>query len=722
MRYIFLVLFLAVTAFGSPPSFAQQKQPAETQQSFQNKLQLFRALILDEGIQKWAREQQAQETGAVQAPHLDLPGFIQQSVRDTRAKIVGLVAALDNIPSEFDRAMALLAADSTTLQLVLSAAFIPFFFFLGLFAEEALWRLTKPIYWRVIDVPRSHPVERLGALLFRLLYAFLSVGVFALFSLGIFDLIPWPDVAHIVVVIYLTTFIFLRLTVRITKIVFSPKAPQLRLLPIDDVSARFFRRWMCIVIGLGVLFATTGEVLLDIGFSRETQTWFTLATSLVIVMLAGFVTIRGRDLLRAHNPLLQGRMLDLWPVLLVVTYGLSWMFYLGGLGARSATLTIVALVPIILRSVEAIIEKAVKTPPERPDSETVPAALQQQDAREAQRPVGAAALIIERAVRAVIIALIAIWVAGLWGLDIVRMITEGAKDQPFAAALFNIVVTLLLGDLVWHAIAAGIDSHLRVSDFNEPQDMSRSEARLQTLLPILRLFLLVVVIVTTLLICLSAIGVNIAPILAGAGVLGIGIGLGAQNLVKDIISGIFFLLDDAFRVGEYIEFGNIRGTVEATTLRSLRLRHHRGQLHTVPFGDVKAITNYSRDWVIEKLELGLTYDTDLELVRKTIKEIGRQMMADPDIAPHIIEPLKSQGINKLGDFALKVRVKFKARATQQFVIRRKAYKLIQEIFPQRGIKFAYPTVNVMGAKPDEPEQAAPAALTLATSGESGAKA
>ena len=117
----------------------------------------------------------------------------------------------------------------------------------------------------------------------------------------------------------------------------------------------------------------------------------------------------------------------------------------------------------------------------------------------------------------------------------------------------------------------------------------------------LRNFALFIVLVMASLSALAAMGLQIGPLLAGAGVVGIAVGFGAQTLVRDILSGVFFLLDDAFRVGEQIESGDIRGTVESFSLRSVKLRHLNGQLHTVPFGDLKAITNYSRDWVVETL-------------------------------------------------------------------------------------------------------------------------
>jgi small-conductance mechanosensitive channel len=144
-----------------------------------------------------------------------------------------------------------------------------------------------------------------------------------------------------------------------------------------------------------------------------------------------------------------------------------------------------------------------------------------------------------------------------------------------------------------------------------PPEEERRRARVRTLPPILRTVLLAVMAV---LMALSALGVQIGPLIAGAGVVGVAVGFGSQILVKDVISGVFYLLDDAFRVGEHIESGSIRGTVEGFPLRSVKLRHHRGYLHTVPF------------------------DTDLAQVKKVVKQVSKEIMADPDLAKGILEP------------------------------------------------------------------------------------
>ena len=135
-------------------------------------------------------------------------------------------------------------------------------------------------------------------------------------------------------------------------------------------------------------------------------------------------------------------------------------------------------------------------------------------------------------------------------------------------------------------------------------------------------------------------------VVMGAGVIGVAIGFGSQSLVRDIVSGVFFLADDAFRVGEYIEVGESKGTIEKISIRSLFLRHHRGPINILPYGEIKRLRNMSRDWVIDKMTIGITYDSDIEKARKLIKKIGQELAANPEYAPKILEPLKMQGDRK----------------------------------------------------------------------------
>lgn len=309
-------------------------------------------------------------------------------------------------------------------------------------------------------------------------------------------------------------------------------------------------------------------------------------------------------------------------------------------------------------------------------------------------------------------------VAALWGFDAIAFAL--APDGPlWARAAFEIALTLLIVRILWLFLceALSIEDRAPRGDAEDPDEDAVEATRRDTLLPLLRNTALVVLVIATIMITLSAAGLNIGPLLASAGIVGIAIGFGAQTLVRDIFSGAFFLIDDAFRVGEYIELDkDLRGEVEGISIRSLRLRHHRGAIVTVPFGELKNVTNHSRDWVIYKMNFRLEPDTDPNKVKKLVKRIGAELLENPEHGPKFIEPLKSQGVFMIDDdSALVIRVKFKSKPRQQFTLRREIYHRLQAAFAAEGIHLARRKVEVVASNPDPQSLAASAAAAAATS-------
>jgi small-conductance mechanosensitive channel len=216
--------------------------------------------------------------------------------------------------------------------------------------------------------------------------------------------------------------------------------------------------------------------------------------------------------------------------------------------------------------------------------------------------------------------------------------------------------------------------------------LATPRTRLGTLVPLLSAVGKSMVVVLAGLSILVSIGVTVWPLITGLGVFGLALGFGSQTLVKDIVSGLFFLIDDAFRFGEYIETSGAKGTVERISVRSVSLRHQRGSVATIPYGQIGKIQNYSRDWMIEKLTFRVAFDTDVEKVRKLFKKIGLEIAADPEIAGDLLEPFKSQGIADVEDGTLVIRAKFKAKAGKQSMIRRTVMKKVHDAFLENGIK------------------------------------
>jgi len=295
-------------------------------------------------------------------------------------------------------------------------------------------------------------------------------------------------------------------------------------------------------------------------------------------------------------------------------------------------------------------------------------------------------------------------VLGNWDVNI------GESGNPITEFLDTLVI-LFIAWFLYRAVVIYIDNQLQEHDVGESPEDSKSEgemggqgtSRIGTLLPLLRNVFVVTIIILAVMVILSNAGIDIAPLFAGAGVIGLAVGFGSQALIRDIFSGGFFLFDDAFRKGEYIELGEIRGTVEKISLRSFQLRHHNGPLHTIPFGEIKQLTNYSRDWVMMKLPLRLTYETDVERVRKLIKKLGQQLLDHPEVGHLFLQPLKSQGVYKMEDSAMIIRVKFMTKPGDQFVTRKVVYAAIRDLFEREDIRFANKEVTVrLAEEPVEP--------------------
>lgn len=292
---------------------------------------------------------------------------------------------------------------------------------------------------------------------------------------------------------------------------------------------------------------------------------------------------------------------------------------------------------------------------------------------------------------------------------------SGALLVSVESILTKFFIIILPVIVIWEMVKSNIYSRVQEEELDE-DDIddewgAKSLSRGDTLLVVFRKFLLVVIVTLLAFILLSAMGVNIGPLLAGAGVIGIAIGFGSQKLISDVLSGFFFLMDDAFRVGEYIEAGSVSGTVEAITLRNVMLRHHRGMLQIVPFSELVSITNYMRGGLVVKFNIELPYDTDIDKVRKIIKKVGIKMMEDPEIGTDLIRPVKSQGVRSVGDSVMVIRIKFTAKPGKHFLIRREAFRRITEALAAQGIHYAHRRVIVEMPDADSQESGSSSDLT-----------
>ena len=547
-----------------------------------------------------------------------------------------LAAAAPTLPEELRRAWTLLYAETQERGLLSVALLLAVFPALGFGLEWLYWWAGTGIRTRFLARRFETKGERLRAVGRRAFYGLCVLLAFAIGSVGAFLLFEWPPLLKEIVLAYLMVFLIVRLVLVLGRFLLAPGAERFRVIPMATPSARFWFVWSAILVGW---FAFV-RITLDVLAAARRQPAGGLSGRAAVRRRAG----RAQPLRRvaasrpgergAREPRPSSRRLAAFALrhrrLAAAFTGSPTPFYVG---------IILLLLPIAIRSADLAVKHMLRPADSEVDEIAVPSL---------------AAVTFERGLRAALLIGGAYLIAWFLGLDVASMTMRDTMATRVLRGVINAVVILLLADFAWHLARAWIDRRLAEASAGgtAEADEIRRRARLRTLLPILRNALLVVLIVMAALMALSAVGVEVGPLIAGAGVVGVAIGFGAQTLVKDIISGMFYLLDDAFRVGEYIISGSYKGTVESFSLRSIKLRHHRGYLYTVPFGELGAIQNMSRDWVIDKLSVSVIYDTDLDQVKKIIKQIGKELQADPELAPHIIETLKMQGVEQFGDFAI----------------------------------------------------------------------
>ncbi|QRM28676.1 mechanosensitive ion channel family protein [Microvirga sp. VF16] len=681
------LLFLATVAplgAKAQPAPAPSPPPPQIQQLLQ--------LLQDPAVRSWIDEQQKSPvatTAPAAAPTTS--EIMMQRITGLRERLAALAAAVPRLPDEFRSASGRLLEELQGRRPLAVVLLIIGFLALGAGVEWLFRRVTGPSRQRIATRPVFATSERLHAVALRFVFNLADIAIFAVGSIGAFLALDWPPLLRQVVVAYLFAAVMLRLFLMVSRFLLAPNhaasgdTERFRLIPTGAAAAQFWHRRLALFVGWFAFGWATVDVLKILGFTPEARAVVAYALGLGLLAIAlNVVWTRPTPAPSAAPETGAPRRVShmVAASLLSVYFVLLWGLWVAGLMGFFWLAVIALLLPVAI----SVTEKASRH------------ALRPHEESEASRQTGLTTVYLDRGIRALLIAGAVLLLADAWHIDLVEMTSRDTLLTRLLRGALSAVVILLVADLIWQVTKTLIDRRLTRAQIVTATNsgIASREARLRTLLPIFRNVIFAVLAVVAVLMVLSALGVEIGPLIAGAGIAGVAIGFGAQTLVKDVISGVFYLLDDAFRVGEYIQSGSYKGTVESFSLRSVKLRHHRGPVYTVPFGELGAVENMSRDWVIDKFQIGITYDSDLEKARKLIKNIGQDMAADPEFGPNIIEPLKMQGVEQFGEFAIQIRCKMTTRPGEQFVIRRKAFARIKKAFEDNGIKFAVPTVQVAG--------------------------
>jgi len=666
-----------------------------------------RAILLErlDAVARQQAEQQSTKRGLIQTIS-DSAGQMAASWMDVIRKVPVLISAqveaFSNFGNKFGASGLLTLFGFTFLALAIG------------YAAEKLFGLWTRRWIRLIPEDASSDLK--GAVLYlfkRFCGEFLGLLVFyyTLVFVGR-RLLDDAQIAQAAPFVFYLIW-FPRLGAAISRFILAPQQPRLRLVSIDDKWAKYLHRNL---IGLFLLIGFT-MFILDFNMMNgvqpgESRLGFWLNTSIHIYIAVMAWTAREglTDMMRGSDPdrtQFDEEVARYYPYFAIAVSIGTWLlveflaaqrdprvFALLSGGAHYVTMFWLLIAPALDTLIRGLTRHLL--PPMIGDGPV---------AERAYKATKRSYIRIGRVLAGVLVVLM---IANAWDLDLQEI---AGGDSEAGSKLVQFFIIIAVGYILNEVVSLWINRRLAKEQTASEQspDEEAGEgggaggSRLATVLPLLRVTAQVAISVIFALLALGALGLDITPLLAGAGILGLAIGFGAQKLVSDIVGGIFFLIDDAFRVGEYVDVGGTTGTVEKISIRSMQLRHHRGPVHTIPYGEIQKLTNYSRDWVIMKLKFTVPFDTDPNKVKKIFKKIGAEMMEDPVHKDGFLQPFKSQGVFDFDDVGMIIRGKFMAKPGKQFTLRKEIFNRVKAAFKENGIDFARREVRVAIPGLDEAE-------------------
>jgi small-conductance mechanosensitive channel len=574
--------------------------------------------------------------------------------------------------------------------------------------------IAEMIFRRLIMKWQIQPPADFNNLTLREIVSFLTkrfareivaVFVFIIVAMSIGTAILPPFLGGVVGLIGPYLIAFPRIMIAVGRFLFAPKNPMFRLLNCDDRTAKamvFHNFGFAFLIGFSAVllrfneFQGVTDVETRIGF------WLNLAVHLYLASVVWKYRVGMTSMMRGFDADItptENGMARAFPYFaIVVSLGIWWItqivvsngnFALLYSAPHYKTMTLLIFAPAMDTLIRGMVRHL--TPGMTGEGPV------------AERAYISAKRSYIRIGRVVVFGIVIMAIAGFWGMSATNIASAGVGPQ-LAAKLMEFLIIMAIGYLIYELVSLYINRKL-AAEQTAAGYMPDEEAvggdgggaggsRLSTVLPLILMVTQATIVIVFLLLGLGNIGVDTTPLLAGAGIAGLAIGFGAQKLVTDVVSGIFFLVDDAFRTGEYVEVEGTMGTVEKISIRSMQLRHHKGPVHTIPYGEIPKITNFSRDWVIMKLRFTVPFDTDPNMVKKIFKKIGQEMLVLEEFKDDFLQPFKSQGMLEIDDVGMVFRGKFMAKPGTQFTMRKEIFNRVNAAFAENGIEFARREVRV----------------------------
>ncbi len=571
-------------------------------------------------------------------------------------------------------------------------------------------------------------VSRLVFGILRLVLRLIPIGLFGFVGYSLLSMIGPPAVVSLAALTIVNAGMLVLGVIAISRFLLAPRIPGLRLIPFSDKPARFLHRWIC-WIGAIVAFGCFGvSALVVLGLPKvAAHAALKLVGLSVVVILVGLVIADRKEVARwirgnrdAPGPgarrgqggavfwSVRERLAEVWHLLaaayLVATFAV-WAFDVKGgfefiLHATLISILVIAAARLSILAVEHAVARS-RSAAHVPDTR-FPRLRERADIY----------LPIVRASTSVIVWLVAIVaLVDIWGIDAVGWFT-GPDGRALLGKLFSIAFVVVSAVIAWEFVSAVIETYL-VGAVVDGTPVQRSQ-RVRTLLPLLRNAFLIFLIVVVVLIVLSEIGLNIAPLLAGAGVVGLAIGFGAQTLVKDVITGVFILFENTIAVGDVVDLGGGHsGLVEHFSIRTIKLRDSAGGVHTVPFSNVTSVNNMTKDFAYYVFNIKVDYAVDSDKVVEAVTQLGAELQKDKAFADLILAPIEIIGVDSFGPDAAILQARFKTMPIKQWAVGREFNRRMKKRFAELGIPLSFPQNMVMLPGGGTADEQIPGTATLA---------
>ncbi len=564
------------------------------------------------------------------------------------------------------------------------------------------------------EAPRSRRstaltlLRRLPLVFARLLLNLLPVAAFAVAGHAVAaSEIGGDEQSRLVVLAMVDAYAISAAVMSFSRMMLSPDGRRLRLLRVSDATAVWATNWIRALTAVTVFGFAIAEVGVALGMSMPAHDGLLKICGLIDHVMLGVMVVQSRRAVRdrlrapagATGPIarLRNALAPVWhwiALFVLATVWIGWALEIpnGFIVILRVFLTVVAVLVLsrlALIVLLGMLERAGRVSPD------LAARYPGLEAR-----LGFYHPLVQGTARAVVYIGAGVLMLELWGVPIVPWFADTLLGRRLAAGLGTVLLTLLLAIAVWEAVNAGLQAHL--ARLTREQQAARS-ARLRTLLPLLRTALLVTIVVIAGLTVLSEIGINIGPLLAGAGIVGVAIGFGSQKLVQDLITGIFLLLENAMQVGDWVTVSGLSGTVENLSVRTIRLRASDGSVHIIPFSAVTSVTNTNRGLGNASVSVTVSYDEDTDRVGEILKDIAATMRTEPDFAGLMLSDLQLWGVDKMDGASVTIAGQIICTDTGRWPVQREFNRRLKRRFQEEGVEIYNPARTVViPAAPDPP--------------------